>query len=180
MLYLRFTEDATESISSLLNIAVSFKVRKYFESVRFPSCPHTLPRALIVGRLLTCGCKRNTNGHSMPRRRHRVCCHATGEKTIVETGSSFQATTYSIPFCSTHYFPRPFSEILKCHRNVSSSLSGAAPDKELLTFYGFPSVLSAINGDLSLEGTAFDLPQPEETRLSAFHFKSQIHIGLPF
>lgn len=185
MLYLHFTEDikllkATESILSVLNIAVFFKVRKNVELVCLPSCPHTLPPALIVARLLICGCKRNTNGHSKPHHRHRVRCHARGEKTIEETGSTFEATTYSVPFCSTHYFACPFSEILKCHRNVSSSLSGAAPDKELLTFYGFPSVLSAINGDLSLEGKAFDLPQPEETRLSAFHFKSQIHVGLPF
>lgn len=126
---------------------------------------------------MICGCKRNTKGHSKPHHRHRVRCHARGEKTIEETGSTFEATTYSVPFCSTHYFARLFSEIPKCQRNVSCSICGAAPDKELLTFYGFPSVLSAINGDLSLEGKAFDLPQPEETRLSAFHFKSQIHVA---
>lgn len=41
-------------------------------------------------------------------------------------------------------------------------------------------MLSAINGDLCLEGKAFDLPQPEENRLSAIYFKSQIHIGMLF
>lgn len=41
-------------------------------------------------------------------------------------------------------------------------------------------MLSAINGDLCLEGKAFDLPQPEENRLSAIYFKSQIHIGVLF
>lgn len=84
------------------------------------------------------------------------------------TGSTSEAIAgiHFFPFHSARLiiFLAPFSEILKCHRNVSPSLSVAIPGQVLLTFYGFLSVLSAINGDLCLGGKAFDLPQPEETR----------------
>lgn len=62
---------------------------------------------------------------------------------------------------------------------MSQSLSSsvAIPDQVPLTFYGFLSVLSAINGDLCLGGKAFDLPHPEETRLLAIDFKSQTWVA---
>lgn len=102
-------------------------------------------------------------------------------RTIEKTGSTSQPTS------DIHLFLFHSARLIISLKpsNVTemfpSSLSAPVPGQVLLTFYGFPSVLSAINGDLCEEGKAFDLPpQPEETRLSAFDFKSQIHVGLLF
>lgn len=134
---------------------------------------------------LMSGCNRNTNKHSMPHRGQRMHFHDRGENNWENRmDCTSKATTDILSFLSilnsTHYIACPFSEILKCHKNVSPSLSVAIPGQVLLTFEWILFMLSAINGDLCLEDKAFDFPQPEENRLSAIYFKSQIHIGVLF
>lgn len=113
-----------------------------------------------------------------------VCNIMPEGKKIENTGSTSEA------IADIHFFPfhsaqliillAPFLKSSNVTEMFPPSLSVAIPGRVLLTFYGFLSVLSAINGDLCLGGKAFDLPQPEETRLSAFDFRSQIHLGLLF
>lgn len=119
-----------------------------------------------------------------------TACHTMDNmfSTMPEGGKRLRSTSHATP--DIHFFPfhsaqliillAPFLRSSNVTEMFPPSPSVAIPGQVLLTFYGFLSVLSAINGDLCLGGKAFDLTQPEEKSLSAFDSKVKFTLGCFF